>query len=491
MADIVQRRRPNLRDMKAFVEAEGLEESAQVLAQTVPWRSYGESKLLSQAEVGLFLDYDGASGEERADLLDDQGEVYAALFAKALRDIAQEVGVLPRGGAQSSRGPNPSPPRRTPTQATVKYVLALVDQLLREDPGRARHFHALLAADDAVAPYAPFLGILMRHGYLGHEFAVAKAAQVLAVLLAHAPPANDGAEAAPELLDFLQWCVGRVDAAAKGAETVVVVGALKTLLRAEHAQVPFVRQAGGLRALTALLRKEQLGSQLVYVTVFCVWLLTFNEELLADLHDSDTVSRIVSVLRDAPREKVVRVCFAALENLLDRDSFNEVMAVSDLPRLLPPLLQRKLEDEDLRASMERVDETLKLFVRMLSSHDKYVAELETGCLHWSPVHNEKFWRMNAAEFEGNQFAHIKKLCALLASEDELTLEVACYDIGEFARFHPDGRRVVDKFGAKARLMELLSHGSTKVAKMALLTVQKLMVTHWESLAAGTSQGRKA
>jgi hypothetical protein len=34
---------------------------------------------------------------------------------------------------------------------------------------------------------------------------------------------------------------------------------------------------------------------------------------------------------------------------------------------------------------------------------------------------------------------------LTMKEDKLTLEVACYDLGEFARFHPNGKKYVLSF----------------------------------------------
>lgn len=457
MADIVQRRRPQLRDMEAFM-VEDAEAADKVMSHDVRWDDYAESNLITREELGLMKDLVQSDADGRGELVDDQPAAYVALFSKCLSDIAAE--------------------------ATVKYVLALVDQVLDGPEGRARaaHFHAFAAGGGA--PYAPLLGILRRHAYAHHEFTVSRACGVLAVLLSW----REVPEESPELVDFFSWCTARMDTA-KGTELIVVLGGLKTALRSPAAQLAFVRHCGGYRSLAAVLRRDQLNSQVAYVSVFCLWLLTFHEGLLRELHDGDVVSRIVDVLRGSPREKVVRVCFATLANLLDRDGFNEAMAVSELPRLLPTLLQRKLEDSELREAIARVDETLQSFTRQLSSFDKYVAELETGSLHWSPVHNEKFWRQNVQSFEVNQFDYVKKLLALLHSDEDLTLEVACYDVGEFARFHPDGRRMVDKAGAKKRLMDLLSHGNPKVAKMALLTVQKLMVQHWESLAAFSSSAK--
>lgn len=84
------------------------------------------------------------------------------------------------------------------------------------------------------------------------------------------------------------------------------------------------------------------------------------------------------------------------------------------------------------------------------------------------------------------FRH-RKLVKLLDSDNDLTLEVACFDLGEFARFHPDGRLLLDKLHAKRKLMVQMSHPSAKVSKMALLAVQKLMVQNWESLGGGSSK----
>jgi V-type H+-transporting ATPase subunit H len=167
------------------------------------------------------------------------------------------------------------------------------------------------------------------------------------------------------------------------------------------------------------------------------------------------------------------------------------------------LVERKFNDEDVHDDIVVIDDTLARFMTTLTSFSKYQTEIMTGRLQWSPVHSEKFWRENADRFEDDGFLLIRRLIELLDSEDELTVEVACYDLGEFARFHPDGRKVVDKLGAKRKLMAKMAHKQSKskkrelvsrsplalltrlraraVAKMALLSVQKLMVQNWESL----------
>ena len=102
------------------------------------------------------------------------------------------------------------------------------------------------------------------------------------------------------------------------------------------------------------------------------------------------------------------------------------------------------------------------------------------------MHAEKFWRENVHRFEEHNFQLIQTLVNLLDSQDELTLAVCCYDLGEFARFHPDGRRLLDRFHGKSKLMIKMQSTSAQVAKQALLAVQKIMVHNWDALNASMS-----
>lgn len=65
-------------------------------------------------------------------------------------------------------------------------------------------------------------------------------------------------------------------------------------------------------------------------------------------------------------------------------------------------------------------------------------------LEWSPVHkSEKFWRENVHRLDEMEFELIKKLIYLLESSNDITnICVACYDIGEYVRFNPMGKKYV-------------------------------------------------
>jgi len=203
------------------------------------------------------------------------------------------------------------------------------------------------------------------------------------------------------------------------------------------------------------------------------------------------VRELADIIRISSREKVIRISLATLRNLLNRKgnedhSFNEDMIGCGLPKIVEGLLGSKSwKDKDIEDDLKAVNNTLRQAIEVLSSFEVYQSEVMSASLSWSPVHSELFWRENINKFEHKNFFLIGKLIQLLnESKDDVGLEVAAYDLGEFARFYPDGKRIIEQFGGKSKLMALLNHDNPNVKKQALLCVQKLMVQNWEFLSKG-------
>lgn len=58
-------------------------------------------------------------------------------------------------------------------------------------------------------------------------------------------------------------------------------------------------------------------------------------------------------------------------------------------------------------SLKDTGAILESNIRILSSFDKYVKEINSETLEWSSVHNERFWKENAIKFEANDYQIIK------------------------------------------------------------------------------------
>ena len=88
-----------------------------------------------------------------------------------------------------------------------------------------------------------------------------------------------------------------------------------------------------------------------------------------------------------------------------------------------------------------------------------------GLLTWNPVHTEQFWQTSFIFFnEAENLQCIDKLLEVLKKEpsrvlDAQTLDtmkaVACYDLGEFARFFPLGKRYLEERSARENIAILM------------------------------------
>jgi len=69
------------------------------------------------------------------------------------------------------------------------------------------------------------------------------------------------------------------------------------------------------------------------------------------------------------------------------------------------------------------------------------------------------------------------------------MAIACWDVGEFVRVHPGGKRICQMLELKVPIMEMLKTAENntgdedcqKLAKEALTALQKMMITNWEYL----------
>mmetsp|Transcript_29384 Transcript_29384/g.57663 ORF Transcript_29384/g.57663 Transcript_29384/m.57663 type:complete len:462 (+) Transcript_29384:36-1421(+) len=419
------------------------------LNSKVAWHGYEETKTLTAGEAGLLKDYTNQEdAESREDLIDDRGKYLAATFVKAISNIH--------------------------TNDVRHHLLALVDEMLSAKPERAQFFHQIPEA----RPYATFLRIL--NDSTCDAFSVGKASHILSILLC-------GLEVSrPEVGQFFDWLQSKLYNPQDPLLRKSLM-ALKGLFMNPAARTQFQKR-GGIRSLMSLV-SQSANPQDLYLTCFCVWLLSYSnvdnkDESLRELEEHGVIEKFKDILKSVVREKVIRVVFATLRNLIGKRRFNEDMIAHGMVKVIETVSGRKWTDEDLVSDMQVVNRVLEEKLQELSSFEMYAAELDSGNLTWSPVHQESFWRENIKKFEDNNFDMIRRLVLLLDADREECVEVACYDIGEFVRYHPDGKYIITQLKGKDKLMKKMDHVKPEIQKQALLAVQKLMLNNWEILQNG-------
>jgi V-type H+-transporting ATPase subunit H len=230
------------------------------------------ARLISDAHLQLLRRYDKRPPELQASLLDESGPAYVEAFLTVLRNVTKEE--------------------------TVQYILALLLQMLQDNPSRAQLLHQLHASTD---PYAIFLRLLQRSDWFTQD----KACKLLVAVIQSRPEkgsfthipssssqaasssaANGPADPAEQHISgFVDWLCGQLrrypvsgGAAARVPQQVPsAVHALAVLLREKPVRAIFTT-SGGVGLLAPLLAActGPTHSQLAYEICLCIWQLSFH-----------------------------------------------------------------------------------------------------------------------------------------------------------------------------------------------------------------------
>jgi V-type H+-transporting ATPase subunit H len=210
---------------------------------------------------------------------------------------------------------------------------------------------------------------------------------------------------------FLRWMVQQLTAL-DSDYLVCLTESLKMFLRLPHYRDAFF-DANGLKPLTDILSRK-INFQLQYQVCFCLWMLSFNANLVERMKDSLVVMVTADTLRATTREKVRRVIFAFYRNLIEKspshlaEHFAIQMVTYKVLLVLNILVKNTYQDEDFSADVEFLQDHLSNSVNEMSSFDEFSAELKSKRLEWSPVHkSDKFWRENVQRLHDNNYQLLK------------------------------------------------------------------------------------
>jgi len=386
----------------------------------------------------------------------------------------------------------------------LRYTITLVEDLLdctsfsklaqRVDLFRSRVPSP--SGGKAPANVAPVLRLV---NISTSPYVVTKAAKAAAILLSFNPVKSETALALIHWIhsvlrsrDAYQSATGGSGDAASGADVgepkyqvSAAVSAVMSLV-----QNPFLRsklvENGVIEAMIPVFSTR--NPQLLYEAVFSFWVLSLDAEACAVMDRVNAVQILASIARLDGPVKVLRLSLGVLANITALGPLNPVvetslaaMSETPLPAVINQILdEKKLEDPELMADAATLKAAIDANLRVLTSMERYDREVTSKQLRWTAVHTTEFWKENFKRFEEDNFRLIRALAEVITSAvDVTTLAVACYDIGEFARFHPHGRLIIDKLRIKTQVMGLLKSEDEGLRRQALLCCSKLMVSRWQ------------
>lgn len=439
--------------------------------QRPQWITYYQGQMIDKSDYEFINRFDSNSAAEREKILSNPNEKIECI--RTLITIINKVS----------------------KESTLQYTVTLIDDFLHENKMRVDIFH-MYSRKYKENVYQTFLKMLcLQDFFLKHQ--VARIITKLACWSGELMPDKD-------LRDFIYWAKENLDE--KNPYKDTLCRCMQMLFRIDYYRLAFYKLDGVnslVSYLEGTLNSTSSKDQMQYQVIFCVWLLTFNDQIATRIQNNHMIIPVLAdILNATEKEKVKRIILASFRNLLEKPKLPEIvkanclcMLQSKVKKLVDLMKQSNIEDPDIVEDIDFLEKKLEGLMIDVSSFDEYTLEITTNRLSWSPVHkSDKFWRENAQRLNENNFFLIRRLIELLKipSSTPLVLEIALNDIGEYVRYYSRGKNVIEQLEGKTTIMSLLAHENTDVKHRALLCVQKLMVHHWEYLSKietseGTSQ----
>ncbi|KPV72809.1 uncharacterized protein RHOBADRAFT_17772 [Rhodotorula graminis WP1] len=405
--------------------------SLKIRAKAIPWDGYQRAGLLGQDDVQL-IQRVAASRDKAEPILDAEGETYAALYIRLLNKLSRND--------------------------TLQFVLVLLGDFIAD---REERISLLISGSDS--PYPPLLKCASAITSTILSYDRAPADNVIAKLLQHL--SNLGQDVAVQCL-----------------ESVLRVSRARTMCWGPTEGKDAVAAPKVIEGLVHLLRASP-SPQMQYQLAFCFWLLTFEDRIAAEINAQyNLIPLLLDVSKRAIKEKVIRVALASFRNLVTKAPKANLapMLVAKVLPYVQTLQGRKFSDDEIKDDVDFLVDELKSSFAGLTTYDEYKSELASGELTWSPPHkNDDFWRDNAPKLVDRDREQLKVLVRILmSSHDATTLAVAANDLAQFVKFYDNAKKAIDDLGAKARVMELMTHADPDVKYQSLVATQRLLSHAW-------------
>ena len=184
-----------------------------------------------------------------------------------------------------------------------------------------------------------------------------------------------------------------------------------------------------------------------YNVICMLWILSYHEFSHRFFEDYTLaiIEKVSKILDFFSWEKIARVLLLLFDNLKEIPVCQEHLSDIDALSLIVKLQNRHWVDDDINKMLESLYEYFDQNQKVFSSIDKLRNQVERKQLRWGPCHTEKFWQENFVLFDSvENLQLIRNIVACLDVNDDRVRAVACFDLGEFARFFPHGREFLDQ-----------------------------------------------
>lgn len=352
-------------------------------------------------------------------------------------------------------------------------------------------------------PYPPFVEILESSSSNEQdsnqdEFIISiLCAHILTFFLTTNPPSSEK-EASKLVSTVLKFIQDKLVTSSNTQYRFLGVQLLKEILSVKEFREIYLKKPEYLDALIKIMLEKNIELQMRYLSIYCLWTLTFdpktNHLLTTDAKYSEIIPTMFKFSNDAVKEKVVRLSISILINFLDISGSPSSKSQTEIIKkfllangltIVKNLIERKWSDNELKDDLNTLYDLLNDSIKSLTNFDEYENEIKTKHLLWSPCHkNSEFWYDNIDKFKENNWKLLKSLIALLSDDNSapdanvnqlyINQSIICYDLSMLIKVAPEVVKVINSLGTKTKIMALMNSPNSNVKFEALRTTQLLV-----------------
>mmetsp|Transcript_47691 Transcript_47691/g.34941 ORF Transcript_47691/g.34941 Transcript_47691/m.34941 type:complete len:191 (+) Transcript_47691:783-1355(+) len=171
------------------------------------------------------------------------------------------------------------------------------------------------------------------------------------------------------------------------------------------------------------------------------------------------IEKVARILDYFNKEKIVRIILLLFDNIKTNELCLETLSDINALNILTKLHNRHWVDKDINELLDKIYEYVDQNYKVFSSIEKFKKEVGKRAFKWGPVHSEKFWQENAHLFNSQENLHLITVLVEMVEPgnnvDDRTKAIACFDLGEFARFFQHGRAVLENKDLKSKIIYLM------------------------------------
>lgn len=225
-----------------------------------------------------------------------------------------------------------------------------------------------------------------------------------------------------------------------------------------------------------ILHTSVFVKEIQYNTLMVILIFSYSTECVGKM--ATLIDDVVIIVKEKAREKILRVCYGIIANILESDYVFSPGRLNDISKCTDLLLEGGYSDEELDQDLEKVRARIAQNAKKFCLRN-YLNELFSGRFEDSEYHHkEDFWSNNLDMLMKNKVEIVKVLKKYLKSSNPSWVCLACSDIFQLVRVSPEINAVLNKYQVREVLFNLINSDNDDIRFHAIQTLYTCISSEW-------------